>query len=162
MIHLLRGRFERAARPFTDFLIRHRFTASVLTVIAFLGTVLASVLVYHEIWKLGALLFLVFSLFDALDGLVARSNNTAKPAGAFLDSVMDRFSDSAILFAIILYGFTVENKGKNFGHLSHAVISQIPARRFVDIGHRRGYYHNPKALRSIPEVQPAICFMIRR
>jgi len=110
MIHLLRGPFERAVRPFTDFLIKHRFTASLLTIIAFLGTVLASLLVYFENWVLGSCLFLLFSLFDALDGLVARRNNSAKPAGAFLDSVMDRFSDSAILFAIILYGFKIGNR----------------------------------------------------
>jgi CDP-diacylglycerol--glycerol-3-phosphate 3-phosphatidyltransferase len=110
MIHLLRGPCERAARPITDFFIKHRFTASLLTIIAFLGTVLASVLVYFENWILGSWLFLLFSLFDALDGLVARQNNSAKPAGAFLDSVMDRFSDSAILFAIILYGFKIGNR----------------------------------------------------
>jgi CDP-diacylglycerol--glycerol-3-phosphate 3-phosphatidyltransferase len=110
MIHLLRGPFERAARPFADFLIKHRFTAPFLTIIAFLGTVLASLLVYFENWVLGSCLFLLFSLFDALDGLVARRNNSAKPSGAFLDSVMDRFSDSAILFAIILYGFKIGNR----------------------------------------------------
>ena len=110
MIHLLRGPFETAARPLTDFLIKHRLTAFILTIISFLGTVLASVLVYFENWLLGAWLFFAFSLFDALDGLVARRNNTAKPAGAFLDSVMDRFSDSAILFAIIFYGFKIANR----------------------------------------------------
>ena len=140
MIHLLRGPFERAARPFTDFLIRHKFTASLLTIIAFLGTVLASVLVYYEIWKLGAFLFLVFSLFDALDGLVARTNNTARPAGAFLDSVMDRFSDSAILFAIILYGFRVENKSIFVLALLALIISLITsyikakAENFLEFG----------------------------
>ena len=110
MIHLLRGPFERTARPFTDFLIRHRFTASLLSIIAFLGTVLASILIYFENWALGSCLFLLFSFFDALDGLVARRKNSAKPAGAFLDSVMDRFSDSAILFAIILYGFKIADR----------------------------------------------------
>ena len=110
MIHLLRSPFETAARPLTDFLIKHRLTAFLLTIIAFLGTVLASVLIYFENWLLGAWLFFAFSLFDALDGLVARRNNTAKPAGAFLDSVMDRFSDSAILFAIIFYAFKIANQ----------------------------------------------------
>ena len=140
MIHLLRGPFERAARPFTNFLIRHSFTASLLTIIAFLGTVLASVLVYYEIWKLGAFLLLVFSLFDALDGLVARINNTDKAAGAFLDSVMDRFSDRAILFAIIFYGFRVENKSIFVLALLAIIISLITsyikakAENFLEFG----------------------------
>jgi phosphatidylglycerophosphate synthase len=110
MIHLLREPFEKASGPLVDFLIRHRFSASLLTLVAFLGTILASVLIYYRIWIIGACLFLVFSLFDALDGSLARRNNSAKPMGAFLDSVMDRFSDSAILFAIICYAFSVENR----------------------------------------------------
>ncbi len=110
MIHLLRGPFEKASGPLVDFLIRHRFSASLLTVVAFLGTILASVLIYYQIWIIGASLFLVFSLFDALDGSLARRNNSVKPMGAFLDSVMDRFSDSAILFAIICYAFNVGNR----------------------------------------------------
>ncbi len=111
MIHLLKGPFEKASMPFVDFLIRHNFSASRLTLIAFLGTILASILIYYEIWRIGASLFLIFSLFDALDGSLARRNNSAKPIGDFLDSVMDRFSDSAILFAIIFYAFKVVNRG---------------------------------------------------
>lgn len=111
MIHLLKGPFEKASMPFVDFLIRHNFSAYRLTLIGFLGTILASILIYYEIWKIGASLFLIFSLFDALDGSLARRENSAKPIGAFLDSVMDRFSDSAILFAIIFYAFKVVNRG---------------------------------------------------
>lgn len=107
MIHLLKGPFEKASMPFVDFLIKHRFSASQLTLIAFLGTLIASILIYFEIWIIGSCLFLLFSFFDALDGSLARRKNTAKPIGAFFDSVMDRFSDSTILFAIIFYGFNV-------------------------------------------------------
>ena len=110
MIHLLRGPFEKASMPFVDFLIKHHFSASQLTLIAFSGTILASILIYFEKWVIGSCLFLIFSLFDALDGSLARRASSAKPIGAFFDSVMDRFSDSAILFAIILYAFNVGNK----------------------------------------------------
>ncbi len=110
MIHLLRGPFEKASMPFVDFLIKHHFSASQLTLIAFSGTILASILVYFEKWVIGSCLFLIFSLFDALDGSLARRASNAKPIGAFFDSVMDRFSDSAILFAIIFYAFNVGNR----------------------------------------------------
>ncbi len=110
MIHLLRGPFEKASMPFVDFLIKHHVSASQLTLIAFSGTILASILIYFEKWIIGSCLFLIFSLFDALDGSLARRASSAKPIGAFFDSVMDRFSDSAILFAIILYAFNVGNR----------------------------------------------------
>lgn len=107
MLHLLKDPFERASMPFVDFLIKHRFSASQLTLIAFFGTLIASILIYFEMWIIGSCLFLFSSLFDALDGSLARRKNTATPFGEFLDSVMDRFSDSAILFAIVFYGFNV-------------------------------------------------------
>ena len=107
MLHLLKDPFEKASMPFVDFLIKHRFSAFQLTLIAFFGTLIASILIYFEIWIIGSCLFLFFSFFDALDGSLARRKNTATPMGAFLDSVMDRFSDSTILFAIIFYGFNV-------------------------------------------------------
>jgi CDP-diacylglycerol---glycerol-3-phosphate 3-phosphatidyltransferase len=111
MIHHLRGPFEKVSMPVVDFMIRRRVTAFHLTFIGFFGTVLAALLIYVEMWKLGACLFFFFSLFDALDGSLARRKNTASPLGALFDSVMDRISDSTILFAIILYGFKVENTG---------------------------------------------------
>jgi CDP-diacylglycerol--glycerol-3-phosphate 3-phosphatidyltransferase len=110
MIHRLKGPFEKASMPLVDYLIRHRFSASQLTLTAFLGTILASILIYYENWIIGSCLFMIFSLFDALDGSLARRNDSAKPMGAFFDSVMDRFSDSAILFAIIFYAFNVGNR----------------------------------------------------
>ena len=110
MIHHLRGPFEKVSMPIVDFLIRHRVSSFQLTFIAFFGTILSAILICFEIWIIGACLFLFFSLFDALDGSLARRKNTAGPIGSFFDSVMDRFSDSTILFAVIFYGFKVGSK----------------------------------------------------
>ncbi len=110
MIHLLKAPFEKISKPFLDLLIKYRISAFQLTIISFIGTALASILVYCEIWVLGALIFGASSLFDALDGALARKSYTSGPRGSFLDSVTDRFSDSAILFAVILYSFNSGNR----------------------------------------------------
>jgi CDP-diacylglycerol--glycerol-3-phosphate 3-phosphatidyltransferase len=110
MIHHLRGPFEKVSMPVVDFMIRHGVTAFQLTFIAFFGTMLSALLIYLELWKVGACLFLFFSFFDALDGSLARRKNTAGPIGALFDSVMDRIADSTILFAIIFYGFKAGDK----------------------------------------------------
>ena len=110
MIHHLKGPFEKISGPFVALLLRHDVTATHLSLIAFFGTIFASIFIVLEQMKIGSWLFLIFSFFDALDGSLARKNNTEKPTGAFIDSVMDRFSDSAILFSIILYGFNIGNK----------------------------------------------------
>jgi CDP-diacylglycerol--glycerol-3-phosphate 3-phosphatidyltransferase len=42
-------------------------------------------------------------LFDALDGAVARESNQMSAFGAFLDSTLDRLSESAIFVGIIFF-----------------------------------------------------------
>lgn len=110
MIHHLKKPFEKITGPVVSLLIKRNFTATHLTLTAFFGTVLAAICIGFKQMKIGSWLFLIFSLFDALDGSLARKNNTESPIGAFIDSVMDRFSDSAIMFSIIFYGFTIGDK----------------------------------------------------
>ena len=52
---------------------------------------------------IGAILFGAFSLIDLLDGTMARMLGTAGPWGAFLDSTLDRISDSAVICALIYF-----------------------------------------------------------
>lgn len=50
----------------------------------------------------GAVMLLA-GLFDALDGAVARQSDQTSKFGAFLDSTLDRFSESAVFVGIIFY-----------------------------------------------------------
>ena len=54
-------------------------------------------------WKTAALLILFAGLFDILDGATARTMKKATSFGGFIDSVVDRYSDMAILIAFIIY-----------------------------------------------------------
>lgn len=53
----------------------------------------------------GGLFLLCAGLCDGLDGLVARSRGTASKAGAFLDSVLDRYGEIFVLLGIWGYLF---------------------------------------------------------
>lgn len=53
--------------------------------------------------RLGGALFVIASAFDALDGSVAREMGQTSTFGAFLDSVVDRFSEGTVLFGLLLY-----------------------------------------------------------
>jgi len=46
---------------------------------------------------------LINGLFDMVDGRVARQTNQVSVFGAFFDSVLDRYSDVAIFFGLIVY-----------------------------------------------------------
>jgi phosphatidylglycerophosphate synthase len=44
-------------------------------------------------------------IVDGIDGQYARLTGTQSPAGAFLDSVLDRYSDGFLVFGLIIFNF---------------------------------------------------------
>ncbi len=53
--------------------------------------------------RVGGILVLFAGLFDALDGAVARATGQTSTFGAFLDSVVDRYSEATVLFGLLLW-----------------------------------------------------------
>lgn len=53
--------------------------------------------------SLGGILLAIASLFDSLDGSVAREMGQVTTFGAFLDSVADRFSEGTVLLGLLLW-----------------------------------------------------------
>ncbi len=74
-----------------------------LTVFGLAITVAAAVAFGYGRFMLGGWIVLLSGLLDMLDGRVARKTNTASPFGAFLDSVVDRYSDMALYFGLLVY-----------------------------------------------------------
>ena len=83
-------------------------TPNALTTSGVLLCAAASVLVYFEdhnkilVYWAGALVFVVGSILDILDGALARLSGKGTPFGAFLDSTTDRMSEGFMLGAIAL------------------------------------------------------------
>jgi CDP-diacylglycerol--glycerol-3-phosphate 3-phosphatidyltransferase len=99
------GARSLATRSITG-LARTRVTPNALTAAGVSLCALASILVLgedrHEIlfFWLGALVFVIGSLLDILDGALARVGGKSTPFGAFLDSTTDRVSETFMLTAI--------------------------------------------------------------
>jgi CDP-diacylglycerol--glycerol-3-phosphate 3-phosphatidyltransferase len=53
--------------------------------------------------RIAGAVMLLAGLFDALDGAVARESNRMSDFGAFLDSTMDRLSESAVFVGVIFF-----------------------------------------------------------
>ena len=53
------------------------------------------------IWA--GILILFAGVLDHMDGAVARMTNRARPSGALLDSVIDRYSEIAVFFGLLIY-----------------------------------------------------------
>lgn len=83
------------------------FSPNLITLIGVGITALASFFIAKGLWTVGGLVFLAAGLFDMLDGAVARARGKASPFGAFLDSVMDRFSDFFVFIALV-FSFSVK------------------------------------------------------
>lgn len=86
-------------RPLAAFARRIPLSPNVITITGFTLTVASSFLLAQNL-PLGALCLLPAGLLDMLDGIVARTKGESSSFGAFLDSVLDRYSDSVILLAI--------------------------------------------------------------
>ena len=86
-------------KPLAEFARKIPFSPNLITVIGFIITLFACYMLTFNLLT-GGFLVLVGALFDILDGVVARAKNKMTLFGAFLDSVLDRYSDAFILLAI--------------------------------------------------------------
>ena len=99
------GRPRLASRSVVG-LTRTRVTPNALTASGVSLCGVASLLVLFEgrneilFYWLGAVVFVVGSLLDILDGALARAGGKTTPFGAFLDSTTDRVSEGFMLTAI--------------------------------------------------------------
>lgn len=101
MLSHYKERFAHWADPVARALLALRLRPNHLTVLG-LGVSLLAALSFargRERW--GAVLLILAGLFDFFDGSLARLSGQVTPFGAFLDSVIDRYSDLVVLAGIV-------------------------------------------------------------
>lgn len=112
----------KVINPFVKFMIRIGMTPNMVTTIGFLGNLAGAVVLvlagynagtsghisYPSLILAGALI-IAFSLFDMLDGQVARIGNMASTFGAMYDSVLDRYCEMFTLGGIAYYLIQIDN-----------------------------------------------------
>lgn len=92
---------RRVAEGVVAPLARRGVRPNVVTILGFaFNVVTAAVLATGHLSAGGGLLFLS-GVFDLLDGALARVTKAQSVFGAFLDSLLDRYSEAAILLALI-------------------------------------------------------------
>jgi soluble lytic murein transglycosylase len=101
------GRYRERVRAWTDpvgrVLFRLRLRPNHLTVIG-LGVSLLAASAFSAGRTLAAgLLLITAGLCDFFDGALARVSGQVTPFGAFLDSVIDRYSDLVVLLGIVVF-----------------------------------------------------------
>lgn len=94
---------ERFTTPAARILSKTGVTPNTLTVIGFLVSVAAGVLIAKAYFLAGGLVVLLAGAFDLLDGPLARATGKTTRFGAFLDSTLDRLSEAAVLAGIVAF-----------------------------------------------------------
>ncbi len=100
---LLRRWTRWLVEPIARALHRLGVTPNLLTVAGFALSLVNAWLLATGHLRLGGVLILAFSALDAFDGTLARLTGQATTFGAFLDSVLDRFSEAALFFGLLIF-----------------------------------------------------------
>ncbi len=106
--------FGRACRVLLHAIVRGlaltRISPNVLTFLGLVINIGAAVLFglanaenYQRMFFYAGLVIIGAGIFDMVDGRVARATNQVTTFGAFFDSVIDRYSDVALFFGLLVY-----------------------------------------------------------
>jgi len=106
----LRPVASKVIDPLADFFIRYEVSPDTVSIVSLICAFFAGLSFYYspayqELALLAGILVVFNSLFDALDGVIARKSNRATPRGDFLDHVIDRYSDVFIICSIFFAGY---------------------------------------------------------
>ena len=100
----LKPAVTRLINPLARAVLRVGLTPNSVTILGALGLIISAAYFYsNEEYFVGTLVITVFALSDLFDGAMARiSEKGATSWGGFLDSTIDRVTDSAIVISLAL------------------------------------------------------------
>jgi CDP-diacylglycerol--glycerol-3-phosphate 3-phosphatidyltransferase len=103
LIDIRRNLAYRITDPIVRILSKSGITPNTLTLINLALNIVAAYVIATGHFLLGGVLVLVSGLFDLLDGALARFTKQTTKFGAILDSTVDRVSEAAILFGLLIW-----------------------------------------------------------
>jgi CDP-diacylglycerol--glycerol-3-phosphate 3-phosphatidyltransferase len=103
MLSHYKGPLTRLGEPVARVLLRAQVRPNHLTVVGLGISIVAAGAIAQGRLRVAAVLLAVAGLCDFFDGALARLANCVSAFGAFLDSVVDRYSDLMVLLGVVLY-----------------------------------------------------------
>lgn len=106
----LRPFASKVIDPLAEYFVRYEVSPNTVSIASLICAFFAGLCFYYspasrEFILLAGILVILNSIFDALDGVIARKSNRATPRGDFLDHVIDRYSDIFIICSIFFAGY---------------------------------------------------------
>ena len=131
--------------PIVELLARSGVTPNMLTIAGVAGNVVAAVLAGSGEFVAAGIFVLAASSLDMLDGALARATGKATDFGSVFDAVMDRVSEAAVLFGLLVYfgdiGRTEDQQLAFVAVVASLLVSYIRARaEIVGVGLKEGLF----------------------
>jgi len=106
----LKSLSEKLLEPIVALLNFLKITPNLLTVSGFFINLIASYYIYIDNFNAAAIIILLASLFDIMDGILARKTNMKTKFGGFLDSTVDRLSEGVLYLGVLLFYIKISEK----------------------------------------------------
>ena len=95
--------FSFIINPLAHLIARSGVHPNVLTFSGFVGNAIGAFLLADGNFLRGGIIILLMGPIDALDGATARARGDLSPWGAFVDSTVDRWSESVIMLGLLVH-----------------------------------------------------------
>jgi CDP-diacylglycerol--glycerol-3-phosphate 3-phosphatidyltransferase len=106
LTQLLQGWARGVARRVAQIFVKTLVTPNMLTLFGLvLNAAVAALLITGHLVA-GGIMIIFAGAFDMLDGALAKITNRMSSFGAFLDSVVDRYSEAIVLLGLLLFFYT--------------------------------------------------------
>lgn len=112
-----------------------RINPNVLTFLGLVINMVAATFLAFGDFRTAGFVIIFAGLFDMVDGRVARATNQVTRFGGFFDSVLDRYSDIALLVGLLVYYGTINRP-------SYVVLTAIVMAASVMISYTRSRAEN--------------------
>lgn len=112
-------------------------TPNLLTIVGLLGTLIVAYLIAKGEFFYAGLWMIFFGGLDALDGALARYQGNSSVYGAFLDSVLDRYSELILFSGFLVYFMQVDSDWGivlTYSSISTSLIVSYTRARASDLG----------------------------
>lgn len=149
--------------PIEKFFLRFKVSPTSITILSLFFHVVGGVFIAIGRFTAGGWLFLAGATFDILDGRIAKLTNSASKVGAYLDSVLDRYGEMAMLLGFGYYYYKLHHWGLLLAAVTAvgAVMVSYTRSRAESLGAsaKRGFMQRPERAFFIGVVTSGDCFV---
>jgi len=104
LLNKIRSKVSAALEPIAKGIASSGISPNHITIIGFIVSILSAYAFFMSMQLWGGIILLLSGFFDIIDGAVARASSKVTKWGGVLDSTLDRYSDLAVLGAILISG----------------------------------------------------------